>query len=264
MMKLVAKYPLAVIAAVLILFLIIAWIVPWIGEVAQGVDRVLAAIGFLLLAFNQIYANSERFFLWVNQLRFRVMRETIRWNFTIDLSGFESSRPLEDVFETIVGANIQGTTVWANHSDLKIVNMPGYTLRLFMTSPSPDIPEPIPTADILTLQLSNLELPFSRYRAKIDGEVFPLIERVVDALRPDDKKYSVKIGFQSPNPYFGFFVRRLDVPKVLAFQCDIFESVAGREETVTIDKDSVTIVAGSLQAARMLSSKYVALSVPSR
>ena len=55
-------------------------------------------------------------------------------------------------------------------------------------------------------------------------------------------------------------MRKLELPKVVSFTCDILEDSTGGSQSVAIRKDKIEIVTDNLSALRSLSFKYIALS----
>lgn len=257
------KYWVAIVGIVVVVAILLAsLLLPEMVERHRRLEALITIAGWLLLVLQQVYNHSEKFYLFINRLRLVMTREVTRWNFTVDLGLLDPREGLDSALATIRSLQLPKTRVWIDESDRKVINMEGYTLLIFVARPAYEVPEEVAGSESLVIQLSNLELPYSRYKDKVEGEVFTLIEAIVNKLRPSTQKYSVKIGFQSPNPYFGFFVRRLELPKVVAFQCDVFETVGGKEETVQITRDEIRVTTDSLHAARFLSSRYIALSSP--
>ena len=231
-----------------------------VGFWDETLQAITVGMGWVLFILQYLYSKSERFYVLANTLRLWLTNETTQWNFTVDLYGCSAEDPLREVWSAVSQQNGQARC-WHSDDTSLIVNMPGYTLRVFVAgkpSPLSYDADDLPT---VCIQVSNLELPFRSFRKRIENEAMPLIKGVVDVLSPATEKYAVKIGFSSTNPYFGFFVRRLDLPRVVSFTCDLIEtSVGGQEQVVTVRKDQVEIVSDNLLALQALSSKYVRLA----
>lgn len=241
--------------------LVIALLKPaWAINIDQRFQALSLVLGWLLFSLQYLYFRSGPFYLLVNHLRFWVTNEATDWNFSVDLRGSRVDNPLETAIHCIQQAQQLRPQVWEDGRFSKILNMQGYALRLTLVPDHVGELEDEQEEQVICLQVSNLQLPYRSYQQKISEEVFPLVERVVKILQPESEKYALKIEFQSPNPFFGFFVNRLEYPKVTAFQCDFFETVAGKDEAVRVTKDRIEVVTDNLQAAKALSFRYVTFS----
>ena len=256
------KYWLLFVALPLIVIaLVVAFTLPdRVGLWDETLQAVTVGMGWVLFILQYLYSKSERFYVLTNALRLWITNETTQWNFTVDLYGCSTADPVQEAWSVISRQSRQARR-WHSDDTSLIVNMPGYTLRVFAAGSPPSLLHDADDLLTVCIQVSNLELPFRSFRERVENEAMPLIKEMVDVLRPATEKYAVKIGFSSTNPYFGFFVRRLDLPRVVSFTCDLIEtSVGGQEQRVTVQKDRVEIVTNDLLALQALSSKYVRLA----
>ncbi|MBN1452413.1 MAG: hypothetical protein JW963_15465 [Anaerolineales bacterium] len=228
-----------------------------ISDFLNRIEIVSAALGWALFIIQYLYNKSETIYVWVNSLRLWLANETTKWNFTVDFYGGNLSNALEKI-NRVVSKQNQKAITWHKDVNSLIVNMPGYTIRAIITDVNSAYDDKDQT---LTVQISNLELPYKSFKTKIENEVVPLLQDIGNMVKSQKQKYVAKIGFSSPNPYFGFFVRKLDLPKVVSFTCDILEtSFGGHPQTVAVRKDRIEIVTDDLFAMQSLSFRYIALN----
>lgn len=245
------------------LLLVSAWLALTRPTSANEWDDIIQAIvvtmGWVLFILQYLYSKSEKFYILVNSIRLWFTNETTKWNFVVDYYDCTEKEPLNNIW-AIVSSQIPDAKRWHQDPSTLIINMPGYTLRAF-TSIDPTQYIDVSTLQTVSIQLSDLELPFRTFRAKIENEAIPMIQVIAETLKPTRGKYVAKIAFSSTNPYFGFFVRRLDLPSVVSFTCDLIENGMGKQDqVVTIRKDRIEIVADNLVALQTLSSRYVRLT----
>lgn len=240
------------------------WKPAFTGVLFKIFDGLIGAAGWTAFIVDYLYRRSDRFYMRVNSMIFWITNRPTKWNLTIDYRGVDVDSPLDSLRSAIESGAPSPTTLWHDDEYKKIINLPGYTIRMQVV-PWPDglldLNEPEHTESIC-IQLSDLELPYRSFRSKLEGEIIPLVHRAAAALNPREQKYAVKIGFQSGNPYFGFFVRRLDLPQVASFSADVVDlSVGGEAQNVSVKKEQIEIITDSLLALQTLSKKYVALSL---
>jgi len=225
----------------------------------------LALLAWFVFVARFLYEKRERFYLLVNNARFWITNRSTHWNVTIELRGIDTESALEDALSAIADRVSSDATIWHDAPRKKILNLAGYTLRLrLLPEPGADyLPDQDSPHDVLVIQISDLELPFRSFTRKLEKQIIPILHSILQALDPRQEKYSAKIRFGSGNPYFGFFVRHLDVPQVTSFAVDVADTTAaGTEQRVCIRKRQIEIVTDNLLALSTLSRKYVALSLP--
>lgn len=262
MSKFLRKYWLGIVGLILI---IAGMALPVAHPQATGkwgdiLEAIRTYAGWVLFLLQYFYSKSEKFYVRANSLLLWLTNEPTKWNFTVDLQDCAQKHLLHSVWQAI-SQRKQPATPWHRDDSSLIVNMPGYGLRVFVSGGIPLHGDSTANPRVVSIQVSNLELPFRTFRAKIENEIIPLISEIADILQPAKEKYAAKVSFASTNPYFGFFIRRLDLPKVVSFTCDFIESSVGeRDQIVTVQKDRIDIVTDDLLALQALSLKYVALA----
>jgi hypothetical protein len=265
-MEQVKSYWLLMFAFALLLISVgLALLLPTFTSVAFRVfDGLIGAAGWTAFIADYLYRRSDRFYLRINSIIFWITNRPTKWNLTIDFRGVELDSPLEMLRSAIENGLPSAAKLWHDGEYTKILNVPGYTIRMQVVPYPNGVPNPDEPAyeESVLMQLSDLELPYRSFRSKLEGEIIPLVDRAVASLNPREQQYAVKIRFQSKNPYFGFFVRRLDLPQVVSFSADVLDSsVGGEAQNVSVKKEQIEIVTDSLLALQALSKKYVALSL---
>jgi hypothetical protein len=253
------KYWLGIFAIVIAAITIGITLVPPdnISEIDKTIKAISIISGWVLFLVQYFYSKSEKFYIVANNIRFWLTNETTKWNFTIDFHDYKQANPIEQI-HLIINRQTNKATKWHEDASSLIVNMPGYTIRAFISEVQTF---DLDTERVVCVQFSDLELPYRTFRSKIDNEIVPLIKDIADTLHSNYGKYVAKISFSSTNPYFGFFVRKLELPKVVSFSCDFIDtSIGGHKQTVTVSKDRIEIVTNDILALHMLSKKYIALS----
>lgn len=220
----------------------------------ERVDITFTLLGWGLFLLKYLYDKWEGFYIGVNKIGLWILNKDTYWKFNIEFSNDKHSYSTEEFWDSINDYE-DSAKLWHRDQQTLIVNMPGYNLRIFLAThrDGEDFVETI------SIQVSDLILPYRSFRAKIEEQIIPLIYIFNELINPSQEKYGVKISFSSQNPFFGYFVRKLDLPKVVSFSCDLMEDTVGdRDQVVTIRKDSIDIVTDDLHTARALSLKYTA------
>jgi hypothetical protein len=262
----VKSHPLLVAAFLLLLVSVglVLWNPTFSNELFRIFDGLIGAAGWTAFIIDYSYRRSDTFYLRANSVVFWITNRPTKWNLTIDYRGVSVDMPLDALRSAIETGASPTSTVWHDGQYSKIINFPGYTIRL-KTTPYPDGVldlDNLESTESVSMQISDLELPYRSFRSKLEEEIIPLVDRATAALKPREQQYAVKIRFQSKNPYFGFFVRRLALPQIVSFSADVLDLSAGGEaQNVCVRKDQIEIVTDSLLALQALSKKYVALSL---
>jgi hypothetical protein len=256
------KYWIGILALGLLVIAVVIIILPSAGvsnslsNVTDRIELTITILGWTLFFIQYLYNKSEKIYIFGNSIRLWLTNETIKWNFNVDFSDMKNSCNIDEISELIT-THTPKAIIWHKDADSLIINLPGYSIRIFMTLTN-SVEEQI---KVLGIQISNLELPFRSFKARIEKEIIPLLQDLGNYVKPSNQKYVAKIGFTDTNPFFGFFIRKLELPKVVSFACDILETnVGGHPQAITIRKDKIEIVTDNLLALQSLSFRYVSLS----
>jgi len=186
--------------------------------------------------------------------------ESTTWTLTINFGYKNQTDIIENLSKIVKKYKPQGR-IWNKSNDQLIFDLDGYSLRFFLASIPDFAQDDDSVVRTLCVQVSNLIIPYRIFKNKINNEIIPIIQSITEFIKPSAEKYEAKIKFSKINPYFGYFVRKLDFPNVVTFTCDILEySVGGQEQNITIHKEHLEIVTNNLHALDILSQKYVNLS----
>ncbi len=70
-----------------------------------------------------------------------------------------------------------------------------------------------------------------------------LLETVKETLNPVSGTYTIQINLPDRNPYFGLYIRGVPIDRISSFACAVEEPVGGRQATVNISRNSISVVA---------------------
>ena len=117
--------------------------------------------------------------------------------------------------------------------------------------------------DAFHVQVADQQISFRDARRLIEAELFRLIEKIETAVGNGTRQYALTAKFgQSRNPYLSTHLARMDDRTLLVFDCVYQVGDQDEPATVSIHKDSVTIVAGTRESFREASKRVLALSAP--
>jgi hypothetical protein len=231
-----------------------------LNPIKNALDDTKLWLGWVLFAIQYLYSKSDKVYLFLNSLRMWVFNNSTKWTLTIDFGSKLQENTLENIWNLTKKIR-PNSKLWHIANDLLIINLDGYTLRLFLALSPENYSDNNSIEKNICIQISNLELPYREYKRKLVYDIIPFLHALSELLKPSTEKYVAKIQFSKVNPYFGYFVRKLDLPNVASFTCDILEySVGGQKQNVTIHKEKMEIVTDNLHALDVLSQKYVSLS----
>lgn len=244
------------------LLLIVVFTIAWlllreeVNAIATISTALLAALGWAASIAQFIYHKSEKFFIKFNSCYLKLTNATTHWDFTIELRNCHEIEPIKVISDVVKHHSNQAMILHEERHKL-VANLPGFTLDVMAQGRVP-----IEDWENVVLRISNLELPYRSFRNRIIDQIVPLLEDISKGVGADGGKYAAKISFSNGNPYFGYFLRKLELPRIVAFQCDLLETTAGnRKQNVRVYKNRLDIVADSPHALLSLALKYVAFSI---
>lgn len=250
------RYWFGIIIGLILVFLVI--VILFSPNILIGrIESISTILGWSLLFVKYLYEKWEGFYIRTNKTVLWILNKEIQWDFNIELSA-ENQNFISDKLWKIIKEYENTAVRWHGDDRKLIVNMKGYTIRIFNANyyDGDDISESI------SIQVSNLKLPYRIFKDTIECKIIPLLALLNDNIDSINEKYVIKIMFGSSNPFFGYFIRKLELPKVVSFSCDFIEdSIGNQEQVVTVRKDRIDIVTDNLNAARNLSLKYTAFEL---
>jgi len=220
-------------------------------DVWNGLWSVLGPVGNLL---QWLFHSNENFYLFVKRQQFWLLNKTTWWN-----ASFRFEVP-EDKLETLpdlvasVASSLKDEESFEVFRDLaehKTVRAGGI---IFDFDGS---------ADFFHVQISDQKISFRDSRRLIELQLFPLLEAIEESLGECERQYSLTAKFGSQeNPYFSTYVRRLNNRLILSFDCKYRLGDSPGSAMVSVNMDSVSVIAGSREQFRFASLRVLGLSSP--
>jgi len=253
-----------------LLWLLILLIASWaaLEHVVPALTRSLVArmnasvalAGWVLFLGQYLYHTSERIFFATNRLWLSLFNKSVWWTLKVSLEEIREPVSLTEIVKTVRDSYGKSARVWQEDTSQAILNLPGWTLRISRGTRTEYGDIEARQEDFLTVEVTDLQVPFRESADRIGRRIIPLVEKIVRTTDAVNTKYAAIIGFQGTNPYFGFFVRRVSLADIVDFQCEYFDLVAGERERVSVRKDRIELVSTSLSGIGHLSLKYLSLS----
>lgn len=201
--------------------------------------------GWLLFIIQLTWNHSETFYMHIKSLWFYIKNPDCIWNMMVEYElklNQHTFENVEAVFHELF-SEVKITVI----SNIRRL----YKLETINVEVSIDI-----KLNKIRLHIDNLEVSYRRSRNIIDKELGKLLEKLAYKLKIDNSDYYFNISFKEFNPYYGFFIRRLNAKDINSFNV-IFNV---EDEKVTINKESIEIHTTSLQKLNTISKEYLSLS----
>lgn len=205
-------------------------------------------VGWFLLAIQSTYNNSERFYLAVKRLWFNVKNPSCIWNMQAELHGdFERGMfdKLNKELKDIGDDSYKIITISNTRRIYKI-----QTLNLEVALDEGE--------SRLHIYIHDLQVSFRDSKEIIDKKLSRIFETIQYVAKANKGSYGMNITFKEYNPYFGFFVRRLNDKDVQGFNIKLKVS----DDRVIVSNSGIEINTDELNKLNQLSKSYLALSHP--
>lgn len=208
-------------------------------------ENVPLIFGWMLFVSNLTYNNSEKFYLFLQRIWFNIFNPECIWNLTISYKG-NYNRDILKKIESVIFHQNQNIKITKLSNTRKLYRLSTFMFEVFINEEDGDV----------HFFLNDLEVSYRRSKIIIEKELSTLFEKIKLKIKPDDEYFGLNIEFKGANPYFGFFVRRLNTSNVDSFNV-IFKVDNDR---VFISKESIKINADSFNRLTALSKNYLTLS----
>lgn len=204
-------------------------------------------IGWFLFALSYTYNKSDRFFLFTNRLAFFIKNPDCIWNLEIKLTNVSNVNLLDTLEKNIISKfnddNVKITPLSKTRRQYKVGT---FIFDLFVNTDD----------KYVIFSMYDLEVSYKRANIIFDGKLNDIINEVRKITTPDNEKYSVKIGFQHINPYFGLFVKKLQMNKIDYFNVKFqFE-----QNNVSVYRNSIEINSSNYENLIKTAKSYLTLS----
>lgn len=232
------------------------------GSLAHKLSIVVLGSAPLSWALAQYsYRKVDWFRLRVDAELARRRNSSITWSATCEWPILESSI-WDSVSEALREAADSGGILSEEFGNLVVVSK-GVTIRLSLAAIETD--EEGFERDLRVI-FPAIAGPIRTWEDRIEEAVVPLLHHIGDIVRGQhagSAKFAVTVGFEDrENPYFGYFVSRLERDAIRSFDVDYFEDVATDRVLVKVRQNSLGFVTSNLDTLRRLSVKFLGLRTP--
>ncbi|MGI6376465.1 MAG: hypothetical protein ACOX3S_10745 [Anaerolineae bacterium] len=235
----------------------------WIAALIPGCPQWLQAIvsgPSILAAFSQyaIHHWDWAYLVWQRFLMF-VRRDQVNWSLSVTMQT-EHQDSVDAATQYMLRA-FQGSRIWSDDRKQKIVELhrAGQVARIRLRDTVSDYDQ---ITRELEIRLSNANMNLGSAQKQFEVVNSLLSSLLGKTLAATEQRFAFEILFTNGNPYFGFWVKRLQIPQdaLISFQCNFKEHVGPEEGIVQVSAKKLDITTEDLGAWFTLARKYVALS----
>lgn len=207
------------------------------------------------------YHSIDRYRLFLDRLRARLRNPNVIWGMTgeFQLREGEAEAAWKAIETVLPEENEQIASRWG---DRALMLEGGVALRISLQSwVDPTEGE----RTLVTAKLHPTTGTLRFWRDRVENLFIPLLRRIETAVAPHAEppfKYSVDVKFESGNPYFGYFLARVERHALQRFDVAYFEEAAQERSLIEVREDRLQFVTRSLDAARGLTLRHLVLEPP--
>lgn len=218
-----------------------------------GIAHVVSGFSLIGNLLQFLYHKYEKYYLFVQKLKFWILNKTTYWNlsmqFQLDDDTEAKQKVMHDVFSFLRSKEFVEVYRDLPHSKTLLMNGTVYKLSLDLSD------------NVFFIQSTDQKVPYRDAIKIIETDLLKLTEIVEKQAKLSACKYALVVKFKEiSNPYLGLFLKRTKDKKIRVFNCVIDYSVDNNRNTVSIDLDSISVIAQSREEFRRLSRQYIALS----
>lgn len=235
--------------------------------VASG--RHLSQLSFLAFAGSWVYLilrlahqHWNRFYFLVESFRLRWLGAGVTWQSQAEYGIASVDGELVRRVANELRKSDSRSTILAEEADRVVFQVNGITLAVRGHAVAPVLPNDDSEAGTLIVQVVEGTWPFSKAVELATDTAPRLFETARRSLSPTSEKYWAEIRFTSGNPYFGFFLRNINLASIDRFVVELQVPVPGdsKPAAVTARKDYMTIVTRHSSTLATVSRRYLAMA----
>jgi hypothetical protein len=253
----------------LVVLLVIAVVVPLAAGIALYVvnSRQIAALAYLsfvptwlLFVVQLAYRHWDRFYFLVERTRLRLLGAGATCSFDAEFKvpGVDSDKVKQLADD--LRATDKASRLIAQESMKIVFQMQGMTVAV--SGHASGEVTPVSDSAILVVQIVEATWPF-RKALQVASESAPaLFEQASKAIEATGEKYTVDVRFGAGNPYFGFFVRNLNLSSVDRFIVEMHLEAQGDPKAAFLHANNhhLTITTRKSSILAAVSKRYIGLS----
>jgi hypothetical protein len=108
-----------------------------------------------------------------------------------------------------------------------------------------------------------MEVSYGHAKRKIEQQIIPVLQAVVDVLKPSSSSFELDVQFLKRNPFFAVYISHLRPEQVQDYRVVLHvdgSHPSGKPERVEISKERVHVTAGSTHTFKSMAEQFVLLS----
>ncbi|MDQ6878891.1 MAG: hypothetical protein M3082_14620 [Candidatus Dormibacteraeota bacterium] len=253
----------------LVAVLVIAVVLPLVAVIAVFVINLkqitsLAYLAFipawLFFTFQLTYRYWDKFYFFVERTKLRLTGAGATCSFDAEFKVPDVDRDMVKRIADDLRAPDKSSRLIAQEPMKIVFQMQGMTVAV--SGHVAASVTPVPDSATVVVQIVEATWPF-RKALQVASESAPaLFEQASKAVSATGEKYTVDVRFGSGNPYFGFFVRNLNLAKVDRFIVEMHLEAQGDPKAAFLHANNhhLTITTRKSSILASMSKRYIALS----
>jgi hypothetical protein len=202
-------------------------------------------LGWLLFALQFTANQSESFYLFLRRNWLFVTNPECLWNMQVSMNG-SYDRTIFSIIDDCLQRYGDSLRITKLSNTRQLYRIKSISIEI---SVDEDVGE-------IYFSIYDLEVSYRRSKDIIEKEISKLFELIQTKIKPDSRRFGLKIEFKGSNPYYGLYVKRMNVDDVQGFNI----TFKVENDRVAITKTCLEINTDSIQNLSILSKEYITLS----
>jgi hypothetical protein len=231
----------------------------------QIIDRWPSFVSFFILwittFIKMLYDTWDRFNLTINRVKARLFNVATTWEISAEYSvnSIDNEYILDGITQSIK-AVFPSIKFKENSRYQKTIQINDFTFFIRESLDSSSSLLGNEDSVSIHIEIAKVTIPFRQTEDVLDRDILPIFNLVEKSLLPQTSKYILDINYGKNNPFYGLYVKRLPIDKIMKFSCEISEDIAGNKTYITIGAKKVTIISNNSNNLSFVSRKYLLMS----
>lgn len=206
-----------------------------------GIDIIILLAG----SAGPIIKNTPKLYgLW-SRVKFWLLNRDLLWNVEVVFEGVFLKKTLDEYITQLIYKNKRDNAKLEQNELRYLIKYEKFITLEFLINDT-DAEE----FKELIISILDLNIGYRRSKVILEDKIIPLIEEVQNHFNTKKAKYSLKISFESLNPFFGIYVQRLKTSMIKEFSLNFELPLNEGQGLVTVTKSDVIVVSDKLQSFR--------------
>lgn len=203
-----------------------------------------AVSGWVLFVFRILYEKWDRFYLFVQTMKYRIFGLDTIWNLSVNYE-IRPGEYLQKISDAMINSDLfKELKIYRPIDSVIECRSEGIMVQLVYDT------------DSISVHVFDIPVTYNKGNSIIRKQITPLFEEIEKIIRPESKSYFLSVKFPDKNPFYGLYMSKIAARDLVKFDITFMLE----ENRVEIHKDKIILQTNSLPELIQASRDVLAIA----